>query len=364
MDKSADTDKVKSLAINCRDLYIFDINEMNKISLNKCENEKHILELMIEEWIPYFECHKCGKWDYCKYVQVNSANSNRAVDIKCGVAIDFLTNYMKNTFNKVHKLETAKVQPYLNTAYYLTQFVLYSEWQIGKFINDDYQEYLGSYAPMIFGQTKRIREFLDKAHQEMKELDFFYSNQSILFVEGNSEKIFLEGMKKTNLTNFDILIENYAGEGRIKYSKVEHHFKSYKSRGYAVYLQTDLDGKNENSNTQRIISNGLIDKENIFAFKFDFETAIPIKLLYTLLSQNNFIEDSFENFNKNYKRDISIVKYVEANYSVSSFPKVVIAEKLAERMVEDKYKWLDNKIFFETELGKFMQFIQRKVFTP
>jgi hypothetical protein len=351
----------KAEEIDYDKLYIFDIYANNKISLKKCKSGDNILKLMIANWIPYIECHKCGKWDYCKYVKVNSVNPNKAVDIKCGVAIDFLTNYIKNTFEKVKKLEINKLQSYLNSAYYLTQYVLHSEWQIGSFINNDYQEYLGNYSPMIFGQTKRIREFLEKAHHEMKEVDFFHSKQSILFVEGNSEKIFLEGLKKTNLVNFDILVEDYGGEGRIRYAKVEHHFKSYESRGYTIYLQTDLDGKSENSNTQRIISSGLIDEENIFEFKFDFETSILIKLLYTLLLDNNFIEDSFENFDTNYKRDISIVKYLEANYSLSSFPKVLIAEKLATRMVAERDKWLNNEKFFKTELGNFLRFIEKNV---
>ncbi len=37
---------------------------------------------MIENWIGYFECHKCGKWDYCKYTQKHPANPDRSIDIK------------------------------------------------------------------------------------------------------------------------------------------------------------------------------------------------------------------------------------------------------------------------------------------
>lgn len=342
-------------------LYIFDSFGVDKIFLDDTYNQVDLLKSMIYNWIPYFECHKCAKWDYCKYAKKHLINPNRSIDIKCGIAIDFLTNYINTTFNLISELAPNKIQSYFNAAYYLTQYVMASELQIGHFISKGYQEYLGDYAPMIFGQTKSLRKLLDKAHVEMKNLDFFRSYQSVLFVEGNSEEIFLNEMKKLHLADFLYLeVENYTGEGRILYDKIEHYFKTYQSKGYEIYLQTDLDGKEKNQNIEKIISKGLLSKEKIFSFKFDFETSIPIKILHLLLTQNNIIDDTLENFTKEYKNDCSVVKYFEKKYS-KNFPKTLIAAKLAEKMYIDEHTWLHNEKFFKTELGQFIRFIQREI---
>jgi len=131
------------------------------------------------------------------------------------INIDFLTNYLHSTFELIKIKPKEQIQSYLDSAYYLTQYVMASEQQIGNFINLDYHEYLANYAPIIFGQTKNLRHLLDKAHIEMKNIDFFASKKSILFVEGNSEEIFLNEMKKTHLIDFlELEVENYIGKDR------------------------------------------------------------------------------------------------------------------------------------------------------
>ena len=131
------------------------------------------------------------------------------------INIDFLTNYLHSTFELIKIKQKEQIQSYLDSAYYLTQSVMASEQQIGNFINLDYHEYLANYAPIIFGQTKNLRHLLDKAHIEMKNIDFFASKKSILFVEGNSEEIFLNEMKKTHLIDFlELEVENYIGKDR------------------------------------------------------------------------------------------------------------------------------------------------------
>lgn len=159
--------------INCTDSVIFDLYGVERKNIDNSLNEVSLLDIMISEWIPYFECHKCGKWDYCKYTKKHPVNPYRSIDIKCGIAIDFLTNYLHSTFELIKIKPKEQIQSYLDSAYYLTQYVMASEQQIGNFINLDYHEYLANYAPIIFGQTKNLRHLLDKAHIEMKNIDFF-----------------------------------------------------------------------------------------------------------------------------------------------------------------------------------------------
>ena len=119
---------------------------------------------MIENWLGYYECHKCGKWDYCKYAKKHPANPNRSIDIKCGIAIDFITNFINTTFSLLENLNEYQKQSYFNSAYYLTEFVLNTEQIIGRFTSKNHLEGWGEYAPSIYGiNTNYVDEFLKKA---------------------------------------------------------------------------------------------------------------------------------------------------------------------------------------------------------
>ena len=84
---------------NLKNLYI--IGFTDNIKLNDTYTKEEIINLMVENWIGYFECHKCGRWDDCKYAQKHPANLNRSVDIKCGIGIDFITNFINTTFHLI-----------------------------------------------------------------------------------------------------------------------------------------------------------------------------------------------------------------------------------------------------------------------
>lgn len=339
---------------------ILDYFGVEKIPIETIITKESLLNHMIDLWIPYYECHKCGKWDYCKYAQKHPANPERSIDIKCGITIDFLTNFINSTFNLIAELPHSQIQSYFDTAFYLTQYVMNSEQLVGSFIDADYQEYLGSYAPMLFGQTKRIRSFLDKAHSEMKNISIFSSTQSILLVEGNSEKIFLDEMKKTHLIDFlHLEVQHYGGMGRIQYDKTEHFFNTLNDKGFIIYLQADNDGKETNQNVAKIINKNLVEKNNVFTFKYDFETAIPPKLLHIALKEIYPKIPPLSKFFKPYKNDESVVKFIKRIHGLD-IAKTKVAKKIAEILIryEDEIRWWQNESFLKTELGQFMNFIR------
>jgi hypothetical protein len=310
---------------------------------------------MIENWLGYYECHKCGKWDYCKYAKKHPANPNRSIDIKCGIAIDFITNFINTTFSLLENLNEYQKQSYFNSAYYLTEFVLNTEQIIGRFTSKNHLEGWGEYAPSIYGiNTNYVDEFLKKAQKEMKNVPFLNSKRSVLFVEGESEEIFC---------NFflDIEVVNYGGEGGLTYSKIEYTIKQYKEKGYKVYIQADKDGK-ENQKVKKIIDKELVDKDNIFCFKYDFETAIPLHMLFKLSNEIKQFSDDYEEFKNGYEGKTGIVKYIETTYEIF-INKPKLSQKICEYIdISSKQTNLYyDEIFLKTEIGQFWDFLKRKI---
>jgi len=334
-------------------LHLYIYSDKEKVDLVGLHSEDMIIEIMIDKWIPYMECHKCGKSDYCKYVEPHRVNPDKKAEIKCGVAKDFITNYINTTFNSLDGVEDEQKQAYLNAAFYLTEYVQSAEINIGTFINKEYLDYWGTYAPGLYGFTKQTLDYLNKAHKEMKYLEMFSSKKNVILVEGFSEEIFIQ-----NFSGIEVL--NYEGKGRIDFSKIEFLVKQYQEKGYEVYLQSDLDGSTENQKVNRIIREGLIKQENIFQFKHDFETAIPPRLFYNILLDNELITDKYEDFKKDVDLKRGIVKYVENKYSISINKRMIATEisLIIHKLSRGKNLYEDGD-FSTTEIGKFWNFFNR-----
>jgi len=311
---------------------------------------------MIENWIGYFECHKCGKWDYCKYAQKHPSNPNRSKEIRCGIAIDFITNFINTTFHLIENLNEYQKQAYLNSAYYLTEFVINTEQVIGRFTSKEHIEGCGEYAPSVYGVTTNyVDEYLKKAQKEMKNVPFLNSKKSVLFVEGESEKIFADFF-------LDIEVVNYGGAGNLTYSKIEYTIKQYQDKGYKVYIQADKDGKAKNQNVDKIISKGLVDKDNIFCFKFDFETSVPLYIIFKLLNEIKFFSEDYDDFKSKYNGKIGITKYIGTKYQIS-INKPLLAQKICKYIDSSAHQtnlYYDEK-FLKTEIGQFWDFLKRKI---
>lgn len=335
---------------NSNDLHIIGFSENIKV---EDFSKDYLIDLMIANWIPYMECHKCGKSDYCKYAEPHGVNPEKKAEIKCGVAQDFIRNYINITFDAIQDLSKEQKQAYLDAAYYLSQYVQSAEINIGTFISEDHLSGWGSYAPALYGFTKQTLEYLDKAHREMKHLEMFKSKKNVILVEGFSEEIFVKSFS-------DIEVRNYEGKGRIDFSKIEFLVKDYQEKGYEVYLQTDKDGKPENQNVNKIIKNGLIRKECIFQFKHDFETSIPLKKLYEILRSNEIIDALFEDFEKDLDLKSGIVKHIENKYTVGINKRMIANEiSLMINNLSRRTNLYYDENFLDTEIGKFWNFIKR-----
>lgn len=324
------------------------------ISLSNSYSDREIIDLMVDNWIPYYECHKCGKWDYCKFAQPHPANPERSVDIKCGLAVDFISNYITTTFHLLDDLSIQQKQHYINTAFYLTEYIQNSEQSVGLLSNKEYLENWGEFTPQLFGMTKETINILTKAHIEMKNIPFFNSKRSVILVEGESEEIFCN-------TFLDIEVHNYNGYGNLSYSKIEYTIKQYIEKGYKVFIQSDMDGKTTNQNLDKIINKGLVDKSNTFCFKFDFETSIPSKIFHQFLFDDGFITDCYNDFISDYDGK-SILEHCKSKYSLI-IKKPDIASKICDYIdMSSKYSNLFyDKNFLNTEIGQFWYFLKTKI---
>ncbi len=341
------------VSISLDNLYLYTYSDKETMELSGSYTNELIIELMIENWVLYMECHKCGKWDYCKYVEPHRINPDRASEIKCGVAQDFIRNYINTTFESIKDLEPKQKQAYLDTAFYLSQYVQSAEISIGTFISEEHLEGWGSYAPALYGFTKETLGYLNKAHGAMKHIEMFKSVKNVILVEGYSEEIFVQNFS-------DMEVVNYEGKGRINYSKIEFLVNEYKEKGYEVYLQSDLDGSNENQNINKIIRESLIKKENIFQFKHDFESAVPMKLFHSILIDNKIIDDTFENFTMGIDLSRGLVKYTENKYGISINKRMIATEiSLFIHQYSRQNNLYNDKRFLDTEIGKFWFFIKR-----
>jgi hypothetical protein len=117
--------------MNLTGLTIPDMSGVERVSLDGDYPIERLVSTLVEEWIPYYECHECGRWDYCKFAQKHPVNPARSVDIKCGVAIDCLSNLVLSAFPLLEKMNRDQKQTFLDGAFHFFGFVYSAEQWIG-----------------------------------------------------------------------------------------------------------------------------------------------------------------------------------------------------------------------------------------
>lgn len=343
--------------------YIFDIYGVERITLDGNYSADSLAEIFIDKWIPYLECHRCGRWDYCKYAQQHPANPERSIDIKCGVVVDSIRNFVRASFTVLEKLEPDKIQEYLNGAFFYFKFIYDAELYIGMCMDFGFCEDYGEYAPAIFGGMRRLRDSLNNLGSSWKDIPEFRSKRPVLFVEGSSEKEFLDEMKISHSAWFLYLsIEVYGGKGNRRSKRIQMLLDKYKDLGYEIYAQGDADGEHTDI-FRSLIKSGSVKEENTFVFIHDFETAIPHRLLYASLKEMKIINEiSEQDFSAALaENDASIAKKLLEKFGSDIKPqKLKLARTIARILRHPRANWWQNgKFMSETELGRFLRFIQR-----
>ncbi|QOJ23955.1 MAG: hypothetical protein HRU78_10115 [Gammaproteobacteria bacterium] len=335
---------------------------VERVQLEGTFTESSLAEMLIAEWIPYFECHNCGRWDYCKYAKRHPANPNRSVDIKCGVASDCIRNIVKSTFPFLAKMDRGHIQEFLDGTYYFYKFIYIAEQYIGMNMDDGFHKYFGDYAPNIYSRIGHLRDYLNGIASHWKDLPAFSTKSPVLFVEGYAEKAFLDELRKSHLAWFlDLNVEVYAGKGNRRSKRIQMLLEKFKSQGLVVYAQGDADGENTDI-FRGLINSGAIDQSKTFVFKYDFETSLPRELLLAVLVEMQFLpEMSVEEFDEKLGSfEGSINARLEEMFAIDVVPSKVELATTAG-LVLNEVAWWQNEKFMASELGQFLYFVQRVI---
>lgn len=181
-------------------LSILDIYGVERLPLHGQYSYDELANLLVENWIPYMECHKCGKSDYCKYALPHPHNPHKKQEIRCGVAEAVLRNFLKHTVAIAVPLNSDGKRAYLDGAFFLTKFVLQAEQSIGNVADPEILDWYGDFAPGVFGFMTRIRDILNSCSQNLRTIPAFKTERGVLFVECWSEKAFLDALRESHLT--------------------------------------------------------------------------------------------------------------------------------------------------------------------
>lgn len=340
---------------------IFDIYGASRIQVGGVVTADELSSIFIENWIPFMECHKCGKSSYCIYALPHPRNEHKKQEIRCGVAAGVIRNFAARTIAIAEALSLEEKQAYLDGAFYLTRFVLVAEQSIGTVLDVEYLEWYGDYAPGLFGHLTRIRDTLNSLNQNFKKIAAFSSRRSLLFVEGWAEKAFFERLRETHLAWFmDLMVECYDGEGNRHSKRIAMLLDKYIDHGYTIYVQGDADGK-VGDIFKGLVDSGRVKKKNTFVFEHDFETAIPLPLLIRSM-RNIGLTMKFRPSDLRaalFEKPRSVNKVLLENFGIDiSRHKVAIANMVGEILSSSSFAWWADEEFMSTELGKFLSFVQ------
>lgn len=167
---------------------IFDIAGTGRVPLKGSYTAARLADALIAEWVPYFECHKCGRFDYCKFVRRLPHDPDLAEDIKCGVAVATIRELVARCFEILATADAKERQRFLDGAFHFFQFVYKAELQIGNFLDKGILNWWGTLAPAAFGQLAHLRSHLDAVSHLLGRFSPIHATQAMVFVEGWSEK--------------------------------------------------------------------------------------------------------------------------------------------------------------------------------
>jgi len=344
---------------------IFDIYGIKNITLLGQFDPNSLAQKLIEEWIPYIDCErKCPRSDYCKYTKPSPYHPARLIDVKCGIGVNTLKNFVSCTFHILEKLSPENIENYLDGAFYLSQFVLHAEGTVGFCIDNDIIKAFGEYAPAIFGNVARLRDELNKIGALFKHIPEFRSVKGVLFVEGWTEKELLEKLRESHSFWFlNLNLEVYEGKGNRRPKRIQMLLDKYKKLGYKIYIQGDADGQRSEI-FKELVRKGSVTKECTFIFKYDFESSLPPTLFLKALHELGEISEvGIDEFIKKvYPFDCSADKKVQEIFGIKCEPiKLDIASIVAENLNDMRWAWWQDDDFMQTEIGQFIRFVQNMI---
>lgn len=338
-----------------------DICGDKKNELSGTFNADQLGEHLANEWVSYVECHHCPRSETCKYSKPHPYWDWKKQEIRCGVKSDVIKNFIKLSFPYLAAGDERQKEHLLSAAFYLADFAIDAETQVGILIDQDWLKGFGNRAPSFFGRVVHLRETLNKAAQDLSHVQGIYDRKSILLVEGQSEKVFLEKLRESHLAWFaDLRIEVYGGNGNRHPRRIQRQLEKYVEDGYVCYMEGDADGKQKDI-FDKLLKQGIVKKENIFQFAHDFETSIPPGILLKALNNLDCLEQvDIKDFEQVIDHSRSSCKLIAENFELNIEPlKIKLADELGWMFNNSNFSWYadESKFMEETEIGRFLDFV-------
>jgi hypothetical protein len=318
-------------------------------------------DYLIEYWVSYVECHHCPRGNTCKFAVPHPKWEWKKLEIQCGVKSEFIKNFVALTFDEYIGAGSDVQERLLSATFYLSEYAIMSEQQIGWTIDDAWLKNLGTYGKTFLGNIVHLREKLTYAAQDLSYVPNLYSRKPILLVEGQSEKAFIDKLRESHNSWFtDLRTEVYGGNGNAHPRRIQMRLDKYVEDGYTCYMQGDKDGK-EKGSFEKLIKHKVVEEKNTFLFDFDFESAIPRKLLLIALQNLDLLLDvDSKVFLEKTDNKSSICIQIKVVFDVNLEPyKVQLADEIGWLFNSSEFHWYQEKSNFmeKTELGRFLDFV-------
>src|SRR4051812_14217228 len=87
-------------------------------------NPSMLADLLVNAWLPYFECDGCGRWKYCGLADPRYGHRlDPSRNYRCGVARLALSHFLRTAFPAMENAETTQRNGLLDAAYHFAQYV-------------------------------------------------------------------------------------------------------------------------------------------------------------------------------------------------------------------------------------------------
>lgn len=316
--------------------------------------------LLVEVWLPYFECKKCGRWKYCGLADpVYPQRLDPYRNYRCGVARLALSNFLLSAFPSLSKANPKQRNDLLDAAYYFTQYVFRSEVNVGNFLSVGMLNWYGELSHLMASNLKGVRQHLGSFFDRMRGFPEFCLRERMLLVEGQTELRFVERLRSSpNWFPYDLHVATYEGKSN-RNSRLTLLIKRYEKDGYDVLVQGDADGQDKTRIHQELCRQHGISTERVFLFDRDFEHAVGKKLLATGITRMLDLSiDYLDSISSDLEARGSIGD-VFARYAAGkdfSDHKVGLAECIAEELVPIHWPFADA-VFLGKEIVDFVTFV-------
>ena len=303
--------------------------------------------------MPYVNCHrKCLAARICHFAQ-EYYNEDR-----CGFKSKTIATFVEWSFEDLKNKNTADLQKMIMAGFHLTEFLYAGQYYNGMMVDDDAKASCSSLGKSMMFQILKLRDHLNAAAACITDVVDDFTKTSIIFVEGESEKILLTLLRnEMSLLNDDMRIESYGGGGNANPKRSAMLIQSRVEEGYVVRVQGDRDG-HERAPIDKLQSSLSLQENRVFAFKYDLESAYPPRLLANALAELGILDaEQIEKFSYDYSVPVS--RYIQSEFKVDICPqKIRIAELIGNELIKSglAYAKPDHRFFSENELGRFILF--------